>query len=302
MNTKPFCASIGGPFFYATGKQAKMSTITTPNSAEGWRPDVISIAPSEVIPDALILQTSTVAGHVEGDEPVVRVIHVKDDTAGFVAEGADIEEADPQLDETLVATGKIAQLVRISREQYTQHETAGLLSESVRRAIMKAANQAYIAQPAPTGSNNTPPPGLLNVTGIEDGGTLGDDLDALADAVAHIETNGGQATHIIAAPDVWAALRKVKTGTGSNASLLGAGTDDATPRLLGVPVITTPAVPQGDMIVVDKTAVVSAVGTIQIATSHDVYFTSDSVALRATWRFGQNITNPERLVKLTLDD
>lgn|GEM_PF-690338 len=288
--------------FFGRRKGSKMTTQKTTNSAAGWSPDVIGFAPTEVIPEALILQTSTVAGRVEGDAPAVRVIHVEDDTAGFIAEGANIDEADPALDETLVYTGKIAQLVRVSREQYAQHETAGLLSDSVRRAIVKAANRAYIAQAAPAGSDTTPPAGLLNVAGIHDGGTLGEDLDALADAVAHIETNDGQATHIIAAPDVWAALRKVKTGTGSNASLLGAGTDDITPRLLGVPVVTTPAVPAGELIVLDKTAVISAVGQLEVATSHDVYFTSDSVALRATWRFGQNVTNADRIVKLSLDE
>ena len=275
-----------------------MATETTLNSAKGWSPDVVSFAPAEVIPDALILNTSTVSGRIEGDEPVVRVIYVDDDEAEFVAEGAEISEADPDLNEVLIATGKVAQLVRISREQYGQGSTSGLISESVRRAVVTRANQAYLAQAAPTSPATTPPPGLLNVAGIHDGGAIGTDLDTLADAVAHIETNGGQATHIIAAPDAWGALRKLKTGTDSNASLLGAGTEDAERRVLGIPVLTSPAVPTGGLLVLDRTAVVSAVGDVQVATSRDVYFTSDSIGLRCTFRFGQNVVRPDRVATL----
>lgn len=275
-------------------------TSTTVNSDKGWSPDLVAFAPQDVIPDALILQTSTVSGNIEGDEPSVRVVYVDDDDADFVAEGADIGEAEPDLNEVLVHTGKVAQLVRISREQYSTGRTAGLLSDSVKRAIVKRANAAYLAQSAPVGPAVTPPAGLLNVANIGNGGTIGGDLDALADAVSEIESAGGQATHIIAAPDAWAALRKLKTGSGANTSLLGAGTEDVEKRLLGVPVITTPAMTSGGLLVLDRTAVVTAVGQVQVATSEHVYFTSDSVGLRATWRFGQNVVRPDRLVKLAV--
>ena len=141
-----------------------MATETTLNSAKGWSPDVVGFAPTEVIPDALILQTSTVSGRIEGDEPVVRVIYVDDDEAEFVAEGAEISEADPGLNEVLIATGKVAQLVRISREQYGQGGASGLISESVRRAVVNRANQAYLAQAAPTSPATTPPAGTVTVT------------------------------------------------------------------------------------------------------------------------------------------
>lgn len=277
-----------------------MAAITTLTSEKGWSPDVTAFPPTDVIPEALILETSTVAGRIEGDEPAVRVVHVDDDDAAFVAEGAVIPESDPDLDETVVYTGKVAQLVRISREQYHQQNTAGLLAESVRRAVVKRANLAYLTQVAPTAPAVTPPAGLLNVAGIIDGGEVGTDLDTLADAIAAIEAAGGLASHILAAPDAWAALRKVKVGTGSNASLLGAGTEDVEKRLLGVPVLTTPAMPSGQLLVLDRTAVVSAVGDVQVAVSDQVYFTSDSLALRCVFRFGQNVVRPDRLVHLEI--
>jgi len=276
-------------------------THTTDNSAKGWSPDVIGFAPADVVPDALILSTSTVSGRVEGDEPAVRVIWVDDDEADFVAEGGPIDEAEPDLNETLVYTGKVAQLVRVSREQYRTGRSAELLSDSVRRAVVKRANRAYLAQPAPVGPDTTPPAGLLNLNISEDFGYVGPDLDALADAVADIETAGGTATHIIAAPDAWAALRKLKTGTASNVSLLGAGTEDAEKRLLGLPVLTTPAMTSGGLLVLDKTAIVSAVGDVIVSTSEHAYFASDSVALRCTWRFGANVVHPDRLYKLEVE-
>lgn len=277
-----------------------MATETTTTSAKAWSPDISVFAPDEAVPDALILETSIVAGEVEGDEPSVRVAYVDDAAAEFVAEGNEIPEADPALAETLVFTGKVSQLVRLSREQWSQAGAADLLSESVARAVTNRANQAYIAQAAPTSPAVTPPAGLLNVAGVVDGGAIAADLDALADAMATIEGNGGTATHIIASPSAWGSLRKFKTASGAATSLLGAGTADVERRLLGVTVLTTPAVPAGGLLLVDRTAVVSAVGPVRVATSEHAYFSSDSIALRCTWRFGANLVRPDRVVKLTV--
>ena len=53
------------------------------------------------------------------------------------------------------------------------------------------------------------------------------------------------------------------------------------------------------VLVVDS-AVLSAYGQVQVAVSEDAYFTSDSVGVRATWRFGQKIVDIARVVKLTV--
>jgi HK97 family phage major capsid protein len=277
-----------------------MATETTVTSPRAWSPDASSFAPLDVIPEALILVTSTLAGSVEGDAPAVRVAWVDDATADFVAEGAVIPEADPVLAETTVYTGKVSQLVRLSREQWGQDGAAERLSESVARAVVKRANEAYIAQAAPTAPAVTPPAGLLNVSGILNGGAVATSLDKLVDLFATIEGNGGTPTHIVLSPVAWASLRKFKTATGSAAGLLGAGTNDSVKMLLDVPVLVSPAVPAGSGLVIDKTAVVSAAGEVQVATSADAYFTSDSIALRCTWRFGANLVRPNRVGKFTV--
>lgn len=276
------------------------NTETTLTSAKAWSPDVTAIAPRDGVPDALVLQTSTVAGRVEGDDVAVRVMFVDDATAGFVPEGQEISEADPDLSECVVMTGKIAQLIRLSREQFVQPNAQELLAESVRRAVTRAADVAYIAQAAPIGPAVTPPAGLLNVAGIEDGGNIEDDLDGLIDLQATIAGNGGTPSHIVLSPTAWAGVRKFKQGTGSAASLLGAGTADTVPMLLGVPVLVTSALPANTGMMLDRNAIVSAVGDVLVSVSQDVYFAHDSVGLRATWRIGSSAVHPDRIGKFTV--
>lgn len=277
-----------------------MATETTRTSDKAWSPDVTAFAPSEAIPDALVLQTSTVVGRIEGDEPAVRVAYVDDATADFVAEAAVIPESDPALSEVLVHTGKVAQLVRLSREQYAQANTPQMLAESVRRAVTKRANLAYIAQATPTAPAVTPPAGLVNVGGIVEGDPVAADLDALVDLIATLESNGATPSHILVDPIGWASLRKFKTGTGSAQALLGAGTTDATKSLLDLPVMVTSALAGGTGLVIDRSAIVSAVGDVQLATSSDVYFASDSIGIRCTFRFGANVVRPERIGSFTV--
>lgn len=277
-----------------------MVTQTTSTSAKGWSPDITAFAPEDVVPEALIVQTATKSGEVEGDDVAVRVTFVTDDDAEFTAEGATIAEADDELDEVLVFTGKVSKLVKVSREQYGQDNTAGRLSTSVQRAIVKKANSAYLTQVAPTPPAVAPPAGLLNVSGIETGGAVASDLDVLVDLIATLEGNDGTPSHIVVDPVGWASLRKFKSGTGSASSLLGAGTTDAERMLLDLPVIVTSAMTAGTGMVLDRTAIAAAYGTVNVATSEHVYFASDSIAVRATWRIGWNLVHPERIGKFTV--
>lgn len=132
--------------------------LSTPTSGRAWAPDVSTFAAQDVIPDALILQTSTVSGSIEGDQPALRVAFVNDANASFTAEGAPITESDPELDEVLVYTAKISKLVNITNEQYRQEGTATQLSASVQRAIVKEANRAYLTQILPVSPAVAPRP------------------------------------------------------------------------------------------------------------------------------------------------
>lgn len=275
-------------------------TATTVNSDKAWAPDVTTFAPVDAVPDALILQCSTVSGQIDGDAPALRVAFVDDDEAQFTAEGDSIPEGEPVLAERLVHTAKVTQLVRLSNEQWHQTNTATQLSKSVSRAITRRANVAFVAEAAPVGPAVAPVAGLLNTSGIVNGGAVVDNLDSLVDLIAQLEDNLSTPSHILVDPLGWGELRKFKTATSYNQSLLGAGTSDAARMLLSLPVIVDPAVSDYTGLVVDSHAVVSAVGAVKVATSEHQYFSSDSVLLRATWRFGHVVVRPDRIGKFTI--
>ncbi|BBX56960.1 Phage capsid family protein [Mycobacterium shottsii] len=279
-----------------------MTTQTTTTAEYAWRPDATTFAAADVVPEALIMQTSTVAGSIEGDKPSLHVAYVDDADAEFVAEAVEIDESDPDMSEVLVHTGKISQLIKLSTEQYNQEGTAGQLAMSVSRAIIKRADQAYISQVAPTPPAVHPPAGLLNIDNIVEGQEILGDLDALVDLIAELEAEGSMPSHIVVDPRGWAALRKLKTGIEFNSSLLGAGTTDAVPMLLSLPVLVNRWVPAYSGLLLDRTAVVSAVGPVRIASSEHQFFSSDSVALRATWRIGWNVVRPNRIGKFVIND
>jgi hypothetical protein len=158
-----------------------MPALQTPTSAFPWRPDVSVFHAADVVPTALILVASTVSGAIEGDAPSLRVAYCEDDSAQFTAEADEIPEAAPELAEVTVFTGKITQLIRLSNEQWRQEGTDVQLSESVRRAVIKRADQAFLAQAAPTPPAAQPSAGLLHVTGLVDGDEVADNLDRLVE-------------------------------------------------------------------------------------------------------------------------
>jgi HK97 family phage major capsid protein len=275
-----------------------MPIFSTQDSKKAFHLDAEGHAPVDIIPSALILTHSTVAGRVDGDEPVVRVPALDlTDAPDFVPEGEAIDESNPDDTETLIGTSKVALLVPVSREQYAQGTAASLLSNAVRRAMVRKANFAFLAQPAPVGPSTQPRGGLIH-QGLTDGGILGESLDELISAIAAIEIAGGVATNILAHPNAWAALSKMKAEDNSNVSLIGAGTEVAQRRLLGLPVAVDRDVPESSIIVLDVDAVLSVYGLLQIAVSEDYMFNRDAVAVRATWRLGARVNDPARVVVL----
>lgn len=279
-----------------------MATLKTGTSAQAWRPDVNAFAPDDEIPEALIVQASTLGGKVEGDAPVVRVAYITDDEAQFSAEAEVIPESDPVLSEALVHTAKITQLVCLSMEQYFQDGTNVRLESSLKRAITKKANEAFLAQVAPTAPAVAPVAGLLNTTGVVAGDEVATNLDPIVDLIAELEANGATPSLIVLDPVGWAAIRKLKTATGSNESLVGAGVGDAVQQLLDRRVIVSPSMTVGTGLIIDPTEVISAYGDINLSTSTDAYFASDSIGIRATWRIGHVVPRADRLGKFTIAD
>ncbi|MEK0225662.1 phage major capsid protein [Bifidobacterium mongoliense] len=268
-----------------------MSIVTT--DAKGYFSDEVFPA-EDVVPDSLVMQpdVTTVTGAPEGDVPVVRVPYVDaDPTVGFVAEGADIPESDPHLAEILVHTRKLALIASQSNESYAYAGTAGSVATSMQRAITLKGDAALLNSP-------TDPTGLWATTGITDAGEVTNTFDPFIDAIAGIEANNGAASSILVHPKSWAVLSKIKYTDG--ALQLGSPTQQSSRTLFGLPVHVTASIAEGHALVVDSREIVAAVGPIQLTSSSDAAFNSDSVLHRATWRIGWSVVHPERLAKLTI--
>lgn len=274
-----------------------MTLLNTTAGPKGLYPDQTFLA-ADVVPDALIYQLATLAGSIEGDEPAIRVPYVKTDpTVGFVPEGDVITPSDPELDELVIRTGKLAVLTRQTNESSAYGPASSLAANSMARALTIKGNSALLSNATAAGQ----PTGLLNIAGITDAGTLTTDLDAIGDAITALEVAGGTATHVIAAPDAWGTIRGLKAATGSNLPLIGAPSDQTDRRLFGLPVLVSPQMAAGTVLVSDRANIIAAVGQIKLATSDQVYFNSDSLARRATWRIGWEVLDPKRLAKVTVN-
>lgn len=268
-------------------KEPTMTVVTS--NKESFYPSE-TFDPGEIVPDALILKIATVTKGIEGDIPSVRVPYVKTDpTSGFTDEGDDITPSDADLDEITVTTNKIAVLTKQSREAYAYGTSNDHLAASLERSVIVKANTALL-------SNASGPTGLLNVSGIVDGGTVTDNFDPISDAITGIECNGGTATSIVMDPKSWGVLCKLKTSSGT--LQLGSPAEQTERRLFGLPVYVTPQMPAGNILIVDATTLIAAVSDISAETDSSFYFGSDSIAHRVTWRIGWNLVHPDRLAKV----
>lgn len=283
--------------------------ITTTTSSRAWAPDLVAFRPDHVIPEALVLQCTDVAGVVEGDDPLLRVPYMVDAPAQVVLEDQEIPESNPERAETLVATSKVAQLLHSSREQLVQPNADERFARSASRAVIQAMDALFIQRPAPTPPTgatgddmfrNMGPTGILSRKDIVNGGAIGTNLDAMFDALAIIEGEGGTATHILCSPQSWASLNKIKSAAESAMNLLGTGTQAGPRMVLSTPVLISSAVPLNSVVVLDKNAIVSAVGDVKVARSEHSSFRRDAVDIRVTFRAGWNLMNPRRVVALTI--
>ena len=126
------------------------------------------------------------------------------------------------------------------------------------------------------------------------------DLDACAEAISLAETVGATETSFVTSPATALALAKVKTGTGSNAPLLGQDATSATSRqILGVPLYVSAAVAANTLWALDRTGVWLVLrDDTTVEADRSIYFTSDRVAAKATMRIGFGPVHPAAVAKL----
>lgn len=266
-------------------------TVTMTSELKGFYPDY-SFPADEIVPDSLLLQVATTTQAPEGDQPVVRIPYIASDpTVGFVAEGAQIPEGDPGLDEILVHTKKLALTHTQSRESYTFPDAAAAVSTSLQRAITVAADNAFL-------NSVSDPTGLLNITGVINAGTITTTLDPILDGIAGIQQNYGNPSAIIIDPKSWAVLSKLKYADG--VMQLGSPTVAASRTLFSLPVYITPSITAGNALIVSKSDLIAAVGTINLTTSAEAAFNADSLVHRIIWRIGWNTAHANRFAKVSI--
>lgn len=275
--------------------------VATTNSPWSWRPDVREFMPEDAVPEALLHEITTHVAAIEGDAVAVRVPLIADETADLVREGDEIDESEPELSETSLFTVKVAKLLRITREMLEQERTEETLANVAARSIVTKADQVLLNQAAPVAPETWPPPGILD-QGIPAAGAVAGDVDTLIEALATIRANGGTPSHIVLSPTGWSRLQRFKIDATSNLALLGSAQAPPSPTLLGVTVVQNAAVPAGSGLIVDRSDIISASGPVQVAISDQVYFKSDSYAIRVTWRFGSRVVHPNRHARFTVTD
>lgn len=221
-----------------------------------------------------------------------------DPTAAWVAEGDEIPTSDADLDELVVTPSKVAGLTIVSRELAEDSTPAAtqVVGDGLARDIARKVDAAWfgaLAAPAPSG--------LGALTGHQTVTGAFTNLDPFAEAISLAEQVGATVTSFVTDPATALTLSKIKTGTGSNAPLLG---QDATAagqrRIPGVEVVSSPAVAAGTVWAYDWSRVWSVLrDDVTIDVDRSPYFESDRVGIRATMRVGFAFGHEASVVKIT---
>lgn len=273
---------------------------TTSAQNQGAFPNTSVIAAEDAIPNALVFQLTTPSAQAKGDAQTVRVAYVADDPeADYAAEGAELSRKDPKLSELIVPTKKVGLISVASNEVYNNDGVPNMLGNSLARALAAKADAAFLAEPKPD-AGNLGMTGLANLDGITTG-TINGSLDAIIDAIGTIGTNGGTPNAIVMGFDSWSYLLKLKDAN-KKPVISPDVANSPEPQLFGIPIIVNSHAAKDTVLVLDTSQIISAIGDVSLSTTDQRYFESDSIGLRATFRFGFGVLRPNRLVKLTISE
>jgi len=227
-----------------------------------------------------------------------------DPSAGWVAEGADIDVSDLGTDEVVVTPAKLAGITVVSRElaDDSTPEASKTVGDALVRDIVRKLDQAFfgsLPSPAPKGLASLVAGGRLAVVNREAGDQT---LDAFAEAISEAELVGATVDHFVANPADALALATIKDEAGSNRPLLGTDAASRTKRQLqGVPLLVSPYVAPGIVwgIPKSRTFIIRRTNA-RVESSEHSHFGSDQIAIRATTRHGFGFPHPESIVLVNL--
>lgn len=246
--------------------------------------------------ESLALRTSRVLPTLRDSVQVPML--TEDVPVDFIAEGAELPQGSPTVNEVSLRPVKIAALTILSSElaEDSEPEAVNLIGQSIARSIKVKLDQAFLF--AATGG--LPSAGVLTGPSIVDGGSLGANLDGISDAITAVEAAGGIADVIVMNPATWGRIAKIKSDSGSsNAPLLGVDGSATNRTLFGVPTYVDSSVVADVVGIWDASAVaVTLRRDVKVESDTSRYFDSDSVAVRATLRADWAVLDPSRVVKL----
>ncbi|MFB1297334.1 phage major capsid protein [Mycobacterium sp. pW049] len=234
-------------------------------------------------------------------------------SANFVAAGAQITDSNVTFDEVqlLPSTLKgIKSLTKLSNELIRESaHTVGALEQVVQtRLVTDVSNVLDAALWDGTGTSDTIK-GILRQTGIQTGVLDLADPDSLIDGLAAAQGNHVSPTHWVMTPAAFAAIRKVKVGTGDRRYVIEPNTiaNGVGFQLFGLPVIVTDyignvgtAPGKARVALVDFSKVVVARDQNPSVTVLDQTFGDyDTVGIRVTARFDVAVLQAKAVTLLT---
>ncbi|MDG4669189.1 phage major capsid protein [Mycobacterium sp. 236(2023)] len=231
-------------------------------------------------------------------------------SAGFVAAGAQISDSNVSFDEIQLLPSSlkgIKSLTKLSAELIRQAtHTVGALDQVVStRLVTDVSNVLDAALWDGTGASDTIK-GILRATGIQTGVLDLAEPDSLIDGLAVAQGNKVRPTHWVMTPAAFAAIRKVKVGTGDRRYVIEPSTiqNGVSFVLFGLPVIITDNIPnvsgKARVALVDFSKVVVARDENPSVTILDQTFGDyDTVGIRVTARFDVGLLQPKAVTLLT---
>lgn len=282
----------------------------TPGAPKTFLPDEVGpLIATPVTRASVAMQVATVVPMADRSHDYRVPIVTSDPAAAWTAEGAEITPDDAGLDEIVVATKKLAALTVVSREMAQDSDPAAteLIGAGIARDLARRVDLAFFGTNVteagpPEERDENCPRGLLDVAGyqeVDTGGTI-TNTDPFAEALSKAETVGAATNYFVAHPATVLALAKVKKATGSNEPLLGADAASPSKRsVLGVPVISSPAVAEGDVWAIPTDRVHIALrDDVDLQVDGSAFFTTDRIAIRATMRLAFAFPHPQAIVRL----
>lgn len=232
-------------------------------------------------------------------------IVASDPAAAWTAEGAEINVTDADIDELTVTPKKLAALTIITNElaSDTTPQAAQVIGDGLVRDLTRKTDQALFATAAIT---NGPAQTLGTLSGVSavSAGSAYTNADAFSDAIYAAADANAVVDTFVTNPATARELSKLKEGTNSNRPLLGADpTQPAQRQILGVPLLTSPAVPTTGKVVwaISRAASYMVIREgAEVEADSSVYFSSDRTAIRAKLRIAFAFPHPASLVKITV--